>query len=63
MLNKPNNSIESRLLIILQQGSQLKNVRGEHKCKFLSRTQVQVFYDLFSDKTDLRKPKHHLPYK
>ena len=30
---------------------------------FLSRTPVQVFNDLFSDKTDLRKPLHHLPYK
>ena len=56
MLNKTNNSIELSLLNILQQGSELKNVRGEHNCNFLSRTQVQVFYDLFSDKTDLRKP-------
>ena len=57
MLNKANNSIELSLLNILQQGSLLKIVRGEHNCNFfLSRTQVQVFYDLFSDKTDLRKP-------
>ena len=56
MLNKTNNSIELSLLNILQQGSLLKNVRGEHNCKFLSRTQVQVFNDLFSNKTDLRKP-------
>ena len=56
MFNKTNNSIELSLLNILQQGSLLKNVRGEHNCKFLSRTQVQVFNDLFSNKTDLRKP-------
>ena len=56
MLNKTNNSIELSLLNILQQGSELKNVRGEHNCKLLPRTQVRIFNDLFSDKTDLRKP-------
>ena len=55
MLNKTNYSIESSLLNILQQGSQLKDVRGEHNCNFLPPTQIRVFNDLFSDKTDLRK--------
>ena len=49
MLNKTNNSIELSLLNILQQGSLFQNVRGEHNCKFLSRTRVQVFNDPFSD--------------
>ena len=58
MLNKTKNSIELSLLNIYSKKGANSKMLGESTIAifFISDTGPSFFYDLFSDKTDLRQP-------